>query len=203
MRVLDLFCGAGAAAKGYNYAGFDIIGVDRVDQPNYPFEFHKMDAMEVASSKTLIKWLGIDVIHASPPCQGYSLNTRHMSNDMPRLIKPLREMLEKLNVIYVIENVPGAPLYGNKTITLCGTMFGKKVYRHRLFECNVPLDMYGLKCDHSIAPMNIYNSAARTPTKEWVKEVLGEEPWMSQKEARQGVSPYFTEFIGLQLASHF
>lgn len=30
--LLDLFCGAGGAARGYADAGFDIIGVDIVDQ---------------------------------------------------------------------------------------------------------------------------------------------------------------------------
>lgn len=27
-RLLDLFCGAGGAAKGYADAGFDVVGVD-------------------------------------------------------------------------------------------------------------------------------------------------------------------------------
>ena len=67
-RLLDLFCGAGGASKGYHDAGFEVVGVDINNQRNYPYEFHKADAMTFPLD-------GFDFIHASPPCQAYSITT--------------------------------------------------------------------------------------------------------------------------------
>jgi DNA (cytosine-5)-methyltransferase 1 len=134
-RLLDLFCGAGGAAMGYYRAGFDVVGVDIKPQPHYPFPFVQADALTFPLDD-------FDLVHASPPCQVYSrtakiLEGKGLPNKHPDLVGPLQDRLRRALVPYVIENVPGSPLH--KPVVLCGTQFGLRVYRHRLFEASVPL----------------------------------------------------------------
>ena len=134
--MLDLFCGAGGAGMGYSRAGFDVVGVDINPQPHYPFEFHQADALEYLADH----WREFDVIHASPPCQAYSMAStqwRKSGKQYPDLIKPTRTALQKTGKSYVIENVVGAPLI-NPTI-LNGSFFGMRVRRTRLFETSFPI----------------------------------------------------------------
>jgi hypothetical protein len=71
--ILDAYSGAGGAAVGYHRAGFDVVGVDIVPQPRYPFAFEQGDAIE------FIRRHGrdFDAIHASPVCKGFT-RARHM-----------------------------------------------------------------------------------------------------------------------------
>jgi len=121
---------------GYHRAGFDVVGVDLKPMPRYPFEFHQGDAIE------FIREHGhkFDVIHASPPCQGYS-RMRHLPWLKDRvyqmLIPETRDALKQSGAVWVMENVEDAPMENG--ITLCGATLGLKVYRHRKFESNVML----------------------------------------------------------------
>jgi site-specific DNA-cytosine methylase len=53
-----------------------------------------------------------DAVHASPPCQAYSDLAKRNGNGhkWPRLIEPIRRVLIRSGLPYVIENVDGAPL---------------------------------------------------------------------------------------------
>lgn len=130
-RLLDLYCKAGGTSMGYHQAGFDVTGVDIEPQKHYPFRFVQADALEYVAAH------GHEyaAIAASPPCQGYS-RMRHLpwlkDRVYPLLIEPTRAALHATGKPFVIENVEGAPL--ENAITLCGTMFGLKMYRHRVFE---------------------------------------------------------------------
>ena len=131
-RLLDLYCGAGGAAKGYADCGFEVTGVDIRPQANYPFPFIQDDALEYLPKHGL----DYDAYHASPPCQGYSI-MRNLpwlkDKEYPMLIESTRELLNETGKPWVIENVMGAKLAAG---FLCGTMFGKRFYRHRAFEAN-------------------------------------------------------------------
>jgi DNA (cytosine-5)-methyltransferase 1 len=113
-------------------AGFDVVGVDIEPQPRYPFEFVQADALEVSLA-------GFDAIHASPPCQDYSVTASLHTAEYPRLIGPVRERLTTAGVPFVIENVAGARRDMRNPVQLCGSSFRLGVRRHRLFETSVPV----------------------------------------------------------------
>src|ERR1700737_2665900 len=137
-RLLDLFCGAGGAAAGYAMVGFEVRGVDIQPQPRYPYRFVQADALDYPLDD-------FDVVHASPPCQLYSVTHALWRRDYPDLLSVMRTWLWASGKPFVLENVVGAPLPGS--LLLCGTMFGLGVLRHRLFESNVLLFAPGA-CDH-------------------------------------------------------
>jgi DNA (cytosine-5)-methyltransferase 1 len=139
-RLLDLFCCAGGAARGYQRAGFDVWGVDIARQPRYVGDhFTQGDAVQVVAQFLLDNgYYRFDAIHASPPCQAHSDLQKQSKRSYRDWIPEVRTLLEASHLPYVIENVEGAPLLD--PITLCGTQFpGLRVLRHRLFESNLPL----------------------------------------------------------------
>jgi len=213
-KLLDLFCGAGGAAMGYHRAGFEVVGVDHLPQKHYPFEFHCADAF------AFLEKYGqeFDVIHASPPCQGYS-RLRHLpwlkERTWPLLIEPLRNRLQEIGRPYVIENVEDAPLAG---FVLCGQMFDLPLYRHRKFETSW-LQLVGECPGHHVVvghgrmvnDRRKGSSAKGAWGKQEVVTVAGGQfkkadgeralgiHWMSKDELADAVPPAYTEWIGRQL----
>ena len=202
--VLDLFCGAGGASEGYRQAGFEVVGVDIMPQPNYPFEFVRNDALDLPSHLDGMK---VDLIHASPPCQAYS-TLRHSPGavEYSDLVAHTRRLLEDTGLPWVIENVPGSPLFD--PVTLCGSMFGLRydgfeLRRHRLFETSgftiPPLD-----CLHGLPVLGVYGdlSKNRRPSNRGVKaghedarHLMGID-WMTTKELVQAIPPAYTRWVG-------
>lgn len=206
--LLDLFSGAGGAAVGYHRAGFDVIGVDINPQPNYPFTFVREDAVRYLSEHGG----ECDAIHASPPCQAHS-SLRSMNPDKTYacFIEPIRNLLIKINKPYIIENVRGAPLIF--PVMLCGSSFGLKVRRHRMFESNIKLT--ALPCDHATQgqPIDVSGTGGRRlgarldgkggnsnkPLNlEEARAAMGID-WMTRKELSQAIPPAYTEHLGKQL----
>lgn len=201
--LLDLFCGAGGAAVGYARAGFNVVGVDIRPQPRYPFKFIQDDAIKFAAEHAS----EYDAIHASPPCQGYSV-IRFSSENYPRLIAEVREILASTGKPYAIENVEGAKREMLNYVTLCGSMFGLRVRRHRLFECNPVLLFSPASCNHSLrvvkkgrAPDPEKHLAAiygHFSNQEYAREAMGID-WMNRDELGESIPPSYTEFVGAHL----
>lgn len=112
--LLDLFCCAGGAATGYHRAGFDVIGVDIVDRPNYPFTFVRADALEYLAALIASGEIRrFTAVHSSPPCQaGCALTigtnkSRGWGREHVQLIPELRTLLDATGLPYVIEQPNG------------------------------------------------------------------------------------------------
>lgn len=191
---------------GYHRAGFDVVGVDIEPQPRYPFEHHVGDALEFIAEHGH----EFDAIHASPPCHDHtSLSARAGEDGTGWLLEATRQALAG-HPVTVIENVPGADM--RVDLTLCGSMFGLRTYRHRWFEIAGPW---------LLAEPWHPRHVARTSTKKrracWdagmnisvtgdIGTTIGSLAmgidWMIGDELSQAIPPAYTEFIGRQLVDH-
>jgi DNA (cytosine-5)-methyltransferase 1 len=221
-KILDLFCKAGGAAKGYHMAGFFVYGIDIENQPNYPFVFQKCDAIAALKVKRFID--SFDAIHASPPCQFYS-KARALSKarnngiygEHPDYISIVRELLKETGKPYIIENVSGAPLIN--PIKLYGSQF-KNIYtqRERWFESNIPLKEpeepkskmktpsagNGIGEDGSISICG--SGGVKGLNSQQIRLywgfAMGGIDWMTRNELAEAIPPAYTEFIGKQLIEY-
>jgi DNA (cytosine-5)-methyltransferase 1 len=226
-KLLDLFCGAGGATRGYQLAGFEVRGVDNRPQPRYVGEeFIQADALDylarLIDSGEVARFAAI---HASPPCQMYSKNMRHLSaGGAPLLIEECRMLLKRASAavglnprfppnaaLWIIENVDGAPLavssdlFGAHGVLLCGRMFGLELYRHRKFETSFPVPQLS-HSSHAIRASRAGHWEAGTivsvcgncaPIK-LSRAAMGID-WTTRDELAQAIPPAYTEFIGSQL----
>lgn len=211
-RLLDLFCCAGGAGMGYHLAGFDVVGVDIVPRPRYPFKFVQADALTLPN----FFLASFDAIHASPPCQAHtSMKTMHNAKEHLDLIEPTRALLVGSGVPWIMENVVGAPLAD--PILLCGTMFGlgvdgAELQRHRAFETSFPILLHP-QCQHtSRRTIGIYGKGCRDSRRKFDKTIpeftvvqgraaMGCD-WMTTEELSQAIPPAYTEFLGRHILAH-
>lgn len=205
---------------GYHRAGFEVVGVDLNPKfaKRYPFEFRTGNALEFLRENAS----EFDMIHASPPCQAYSVTRNGHSKKHPELIEPVRDALEDTGKPYVIENVKGAPL--RNPITLTWPMFFDPgsildddgtpltMLRARLFESNVKLTAPEEKpVPRGSQIAGSYGGARRdkkearevrkggyVPSKSVQQKLLGID-WMTQHGMFQSIPPAYTEYIGKQI----
>lgn len=197
MRALDLFCGAGGAARGLADAGLEVVGVDIEPQPNYPYEFVQADALTYPLD-------GFDLVWASPPCQAFTAYKRRPGHVAPRdsLIPQVRAMLRASGIPYVIENVEGAPL--ESPIMLCGSAFGLDVRRHRWFETSFPVLSPG--CAHGRQEPRFPGATNRKNKRRTVEVGVWRIPlevqraamgidWMTREDLSQAIPPAYSRYL--------
>lgn len=194
---------------GYARAGFDVTGVDIAPQPHYPFHFIQADALTFPFD-------GFNVIHASPPCQRFSIASnvhRNAGKEYPDCFTPIHTRLKEWGGIWVIENVVGVPLLSH-AIQLCGLTFGLKVFRHRIFQSSQLLlapthpSHRGFRIGEGMFSVaggagrwkswgSVQREVSKGSRSEW-REAMGID-WMTRKELTQAIPPAYTEYLGKQL----
>ena len=203
LRLLDLFCCGGGAGMGYHQAGFEVTGIDINPQPKYPFEFIQTDAIEYLRDNHH----KYDAFHASPPCQANTKSTLvHRANgkEYECFIERVRGLLAEIGKPFIIENTMDAPLI--KPVTLCGSMFGLKTYRHRLFESNINLTVpahpehiaKNTKMGRKPVPGEFIQVVGHFSGVPFAREAMGID-WLGQKELAQAIPPAYTKYLGKQL----
>jgi len=192
---------------GYHQAGFDIIGVDINPQPRYPFEFIQADAMDLSADYLR----SFDAIHASPPCQFYTpLRALHPYIERSDFVAAVRAILITAGRPWIMENVMTAPLIKERSIVLCGGMFGLRTYRHRRFESSFALTAP----EH---PKHVTLTATKQRKQRWAEgwhvsitgdvgtyvgpEAMGID-WMNGDELCEAIPPAYTKWIGQQLIAN-
>jgi DNA (cytosine-5)-methyltransferase 1 len=201
----------GGASVGLERAGYEVLGVDIKEQPEYPCAFRQADALAV-------DLCGFDLIWASPKCQRYSAMTRLSgeAKEHEDQIAPIRERLRAQASPYIIENVPGAPLVN--PVLLCGAMFGLGVVRHRLFECSffvlapkhpphngslVTGEYVTVTGSGGVPPWTMKERESRGLARhrpgeyalETWKAAMGID-WLGRKALVQAIPPAYAEFLG-------
>lgn len=215
-RLLDLFCGAGGAARGYQRAGFHVTGVDHKPQPRYAGDvFILGDALEYVTAHGH----EYDAIHASPPCQAFTQMSARWrglggtADSHPDLLTPILTALAHFQTPWVVENVVGARRVMRTWFKLHGGQFGLGVHRPRLFASNVVLlSPLAAPCAD---PIGVYGPRRRLFTRrdrhgrvsfqraahsaQEACAAMGIDADLTWDEVREAIPPAYTNWIGQRL----
>jgi len=201
MKILDLFCGAGGAAMGYHQAleeagiEHEITGIDIKPMPRYPFTFIQADALEYCRDHGM----EYGFIHASPPCQRYSIGSSRWGGlgSRPDLLQDTEELLINLGRRpFVIENIDRAP-FMLPTITLCGIQFGLNVIRHRKFASSFYIKSPGHLIKHpkrgEFVTCAGHGGNGSNKFSVWCDAM--QIDWMTKQELAEAIPPAYTKYI--------
>jgi hypothetical protein len=214
-RLLDLYSCGGGAGKGFAAAGFEVDGCDIAHRPNYPFPYHRGDALAylaaLIASDEIRRYT---LVHASPPCQAKCSLTVGTNRSQgwggthEDLVAPTRALLEQTGLPYVLEQ-PNGRAEIRKDLTLCGEMFGLGVIRHRNFElggwsteqpAHVPHRgrvrgwRHGEYFDGPYVAA--YGNGGGKPTVAELQQAMGITWTDVREELTEAIPPAYTEWIG-------
>ena len=228
LRLLDLFGCAGVGADGYAAAGFEVTSVDlnAAALRHNPHAATVGDALEVLADTDYLA--GFDAIHASPPCQAYSVTRHSHDTAHPELLGPVLDLLRAQDLPWIVENVPGAPMPG--ALVLCGSEFGLTAWdpasqrhvalkRHRLFLASFDLwGAGGCTCAADRAAGRIacvYGGGSTdrrharevrrggyTPSPSVARALMGVDRPVPWKYLTQAIPPAYTQHLGEQLRAY-
>jgi DNA (cytosine-5)-methyltransferase 1 len=222
--LLDLFSGVGGGARGYQRAGFYVIGVDKIPQPRYAGDaFIQFDAIEflvrLLAGEEVAGWRLEDfaAIHASPPCQRWALASRYNGREYPDFITPARWLLQHVTVPWVIENCPTAPL--RPDIKLCGCMFALEIEIPGVGVCQLRRERWFETSwnDRGLIPPHDHHgpaiSIAGHGTPSWMRKRTGHVrvefwrqvtgiDWTTRDELTEAIPPAYGEYLGERLREH-
>lgn len=158
LTCLDLFCGCGGLSKGFELAGFSIVGGVDFNQPainTFARNFPKAKAiccdllnMDLSMIAREFPFNNLDVIIGGPPCQGFSTANRYADEEKrdPRnkLFFQFVKFVERFNPkAILIENVRGI-------LTMNGGYARKRIYSifkehgYRVANCVLNAADYGV-----------------------------------------------------------
>jgi DNA (cytosine-5)-methyltransferase 1 len=207
LRLLDLYCGAGGASVGYQRAGFEVVGVDRVPQPFYRGgTFVQSEALAYLADHAG----EFDAVHAAPLWHRFAPLTVATGSEHPDDVTPAFEALEATGLPYVLECGTLGPFPRGELSLLCGAAVGLEVVRHMWFRTNWPLMTAGCAHRHGGTTDGGYvafrssrwvspgrTAPPRRKFRDW-KDAAG-VGWMPDSQARLSSPPAYTELIGYQL----
>lgn len=151
LALLDLFCGAGGFSEGFRQAGYKVVaGIDNNPEAlsTYSQNFYEALAIEADLSKTdyldllPFKELSrqrIDVIAGGPPCQGFSVAGKRLSEDPRNLLyKSYLGLIEQFSpTALIVENVPTIlSLYKGEIAKAIISDFETLGYKTQVFTLN-------------------------------------------------------------------
>jgi DNA (cytosine-5)-methyltransferase 1 len=208
-KVVDLCCGVGISGDGYRGAGMAVTGFDSDPKcaKYYPGEFRCVDILTLTAADLR----DFDLIHLGAPCQHWSPMCAcrpGLREDYPDLITPMRPVLDELaeqGVPYVIENVEQCSvLRPDQTITLCGLMWDKELYRHRKIETGGGLVVPPLFHPEHVKPASraghwepgtIMSIAGHIAPIAMARELMGITRYMPREQLVEAAPAYYMAYV--------